>query len=223
MRPQWVLILVSLTTLFICSAHTETVGVAGISLVIEPPPGYCALDANSGDRELFIKQRELLRPNELVQVSVPCDQLEAMKTGKIRTYSRWAQVQVINPGSGIRVLHISRSELIATFTKAVERKPIDIAQINLRMRQKLLKEDLSMAASKMEIVGSDARAAYMSMFGNLQSEEGSSRLVAFGAITLVRGLPVSIYAYAKREAPAGELPTEVAMNYLTSVLDKNPE
>jgi hypothetical protein len=185
MKPYWLWVVASLIALFYCLAHAETVSVAGVSLVVEPPPGYCALGTNSADRALFLKQRELVRPTaEVVQVSVPCEQLQAMNAGKIRTYSRWAQVQIVNPGSGIRVLDISRSELIATITKAVGRKPFDISKINLRLREKLSKEDMSMSASKMEIVGSDERAAYMSMFGNLHSEEGSSAIVAFGAMVI---------------------------------------
>lgn len=132
------LLVASFAALAVCSAHAETVTVAGVSLVIYPPHGYCALDAKSGDFAFFKKQRELLRPKvELIQASVPCDQLKAMVAGKIRTYSRWAQVQVINPGPEIRTLPISRSEFITSFTKLVKRKPFDIASINSSMREKL--------------------------------------------------------------------------------------
>jgi hypothetical protein len=53
MKPHWLWIVVSLIALFDFPAHAETVSIAGVSLVVEPPPGYCALDANSGDGALF--------------------------------------------------------------------------------------------------------------------------------------------------------------------------
>lgn len=80
---------------------------------------------------------------------------------------------------------------------------------------------MSMSASGMEIVGSDDNAVYLSMSGNLQSEEGSSVIVAFGAITLVKQLPIGVYAYEKQGTPSGELPTDVAENYLQSVFKTN--
>lgn len=218
------LIAAGLIALAVCPAYAEHVTVAGVFLVIEPPHGYCALDVKSGDRSFFLKLRKLLRPRiELIQASVPCNQLKAMMAGEIQSYSRWAQVQVISQGPGIRTLHTSRSELITSLTKRTKIGPFDIAAFNSSMREKLKNEEANLSVSKIEIVGSDDDAAYFSVSGSLQSVGVSSAIAGFGAITLVKQLPISVAAYEKLGSPSGELPTEVAVNYLKSVLKMNPD
>ena len=211
-----------LAALTLNTVRAETLTVAGVSLVIEPPFGYCALDVHSGDRAFFLKQRELLRPNnELIQASVPCDQLKAVVAGNLDSYSRWAQVQVINAGPELRTLPITRDAFVSSLTKTAQRKPLDLAAINSKVREKLKGEGIGVAASKMEVVGSDDNAVYVSMTGSIYSEGGSSAIAMFGSMTLVKQLPIGAYAYEKQGAPRGELPTAVAKKYLKSILDKN--
>ena len=222
MKLLVVLVIIGTAVLNILPVQAETVTVAGVSLVLEPPPGYCALDSKAGDKTFFLKQRELLRPKvELVQLSVPCDQLEAVRSGKILTYSRWAQVQVISPGGTVRVLPISRSKFITSVTKLVGRKPFEVAAINREMQTRLKGEQINISASELKIVGSDDNAAYLSMAGAAQSEGTSYFVVAFGALTLIKGLPMGVYAYEKQGAPPGKLPTAVAEDYLRLVLMAN--
>jgi hypothetical protein len=208
--------------LMLNQVHAEAISVAGVTLNIEPPSGYCALDERSGDRAFFLTQRELLRPkNELIQASVPCDQLKAVVAGKLESYSRWAQVQVINVGPKLHSLSISRSDFIKGVAKSMQRRPIDVAVINRQMTEKLTGKGLSVTASKIEVVGSDDNAAYVSMSGRLESSGVSSVIVMFGSMTLVKQLPVGVYGYEKQGAPPGELPTVVVERYLRSILVKN--
>lgn len=204
------------------TVRAEVLTFAGRAFILVPPAGYCALGTTAAEKSFLEEQKALLRPrNELLQASVPCAHLKAWNAGKLDTFSRWAQVQIINNGPSFKPITLSRTDFIATLSKRFKDKPVDMALINKRMQEILSGKDMQLSASGMQVVGTDERAAYVSMSGQLDAGGVKSAIVMFGGITLVKQMPLGVYAYEKQGAPAGEPSTSVAPKYLQAVLEHN--
>ena len=214
----------ALAGLAVATARAETVTIGAVSLTIEPPAGYCALGATEAERVLVAELQQTLRPrNELLQVCAPCSQVKELNAGTISRFSRWAIVQVVGTGPDLKPMAGTRAQLISSMAPAVSSGNLNVEAVNASIREKLSRKDCQLTAQKMAVVGSDEKAAYVTMSASFALPNGTPPvpMEMFGAVTLVKQHPLGIFACEKQDAPQGVLPTVVARDYLASVLSKN--
>src|SRR5215467_8899013 len=79
--------------LFMLSASAETLTLAGKTVVLEPPPGYCALDAaRPQEAEVIAFNEKMQQPrNHVIMQLADCDELAEFRAGKRQLFEKYGQ------------------------------------------------------------------------------------------------------------------------------------
>ncbi|HEY9103531.1 hypothetical protein [Chitinimonas sp.] len=202
------------------AAQAGTYSTLGKTLKLQPPPEYCELGDTQREQTLRqLQQRNMAQVGELAQVVVPCTELKAYKDGKIDNFSRWAQVLVSKRQGVLTLVTISREEFIQKTANGTA-KPVDLAEVNRRVREHLSGTGGTVSMSGAQPIGSTKQAFFIE--GRLVTETNgkSSPLAFIGAATVVNQLPILVQVYVTPKA-TGASALETATAYVDSLLSKN--
>lgn len=202
------------------AAKAEDFVVLGRSVSLTPPAGYCAIGKTLPEREFFEQFKSLAAPTGLLlQVAVPCSDLERSLAGAVSRFPRTATVMVVKARGQLRVDPRSRAEFMAALAAPGR---IDIPAANNQMRAALSGTGVAVQLSSMTPLGSDQWAVYWATTGTSGStgEEVRKTASVIGAI-LVNGLPLSVQTTEAAGAADGPGLATVAQQYVKAIVAGN--
>lgn len=202
------------------NAFAEPFMVLGKTIDLTPPAGYCALGNTSFEQQLFTTFKARTEAaGHLLQVAVPCNDLERAKAGTITQFPRSASVMVVKRRGQLTLDPRSRADFVKSLGSPT---PIDVAVVNKRFRAALAGADFSGSLSAMTPLGSDGMAAYWSSLATVQLDGNApQRVVSIIAAVLVNGLPLSVQVSEAAGATDGPAPASVAQQYVKVIVNRN--
>lgn len=194
-----VLLSLILATTASSASRAETAWIAGRTLTVEPPSGYCALDRDdSNENEMYrVMERIQEGMNRVLVVFYDCAELRSMRAGKTDTFDRYGQI--LTPVREQAYPGIPRdiyfSELRAVFDQAFA--------IGARRGQENVKKvvpDMRVGeARNLGILEEDDAALYAGMLEKVAFEGKAFTVAAVVSMTLVHGVPLSVNLYRPYE------------------------
>jgi hypothetical protein len=184
-RPMLVALFLALSVKF---AGAATVNVAGRSLVLDPPQGYCQTDKNKAERPIVESLEKGAGPGTIVlMVFARCDELESLRIGKMKNLQHYGQYMAV-PVGGPRVTPqpagVIRADFIANIAASIESPA-----------QKMPDQYPDLAAGQSKSIGlldKDPNAAYVAALQGFKAPSGDTlKIASVAAITLINGIVVN--------------------------------
>jgi len=176
-----------------CRAETFTFDQHDITL--EPPNGYCALDAKRPEEQAIIETQKALQAayNEVVMVYADCAELEKGRAGETKRLENMGTFQISKQNGHVSAVSgYSRTSYIEEVRKAVpqiDAKQI-FAQVNDRSRNL---GNATIGSNKFGLLEYDQSALYIGGLGTATLPGGSTvEKVSVNASTLINALPVAM-------------------------------
>ncbi len=183
--------------LFVCgnAVGAATVTVAGRSINLDPPQGYCQADKNHAERAIVESLEKGAGKGPVVlMVFARCDELNDFRHGKIKDLHRYGQYLALPIGGAIEaqppgVIRIDFVESVAAGFQSTD--SISAAPKDAKTPRQY--PDVGTGERKtLGLLAKDANAAYI---GALQGFKGASgdalKLASVAAITLLNGIAVN--------------------------------
>lgn len=205
----------------IATAHAESFEVLGRTIELTPPTNFCRLGSTAREAALLDLQTKSTAPaGVLTQFTVPCNELEDFRQGKIDSFSRWAQVLVLRRQGQLQLVRESREDFVRSTAGNVSSTPVDFADVNRQIRQHLSQSGMQIAMTGMQPLGIRDSAFFATV--QMASEENGLKvpMVAVIAATVANRLPIVVQVYATARAPDEPL-IEIASSYVQSVVTQN--
>ena len=183
-------------------ASAATVNVAGRSLVLDPPQGYCQGDKNKAERPIIESLEKGAGAGAIVlMVFARCDELEHLRSGKVKNLQHYGQYMAVPVGGG-RVTPQPAGVIRADFIE-------NVAGSLQSPAQKMPDQYPDLAAGQIKSIGlldKDANAAYMGALQGFKAPSGDTvKVASIAAITLLNGIVLSTDLFeAYTTAPAFE-------------------
>ena len=197
------------------SAHAETFTFDGHQVVLEPPKGYCALDANRPNEQALIQTQQTLQAayNEVVMVYADCGDLGKLRSGETEALQNYGAFQIAKQGGRVSAVSgYSRASYIQEVAKTVPQ--VDTQQIfsQLNDRSKNLGSG-SIASNKFGLLESDQSAFYFGGMATASLRDGGSiDKISVNASTLINALPVAM-SISRPSAGADDLKALLAQQH----------
>jgi len=175
--------------------RAETFTFAGHQIILEPPKGYCALDAGRPREKAIIDSQAALQAtyNEVAMVYADCADLEKLRSGEATRLDNMGAFQIAkNAGSVMVVKGLDRRAYLDEAARSMPR--IDPSEIvsQVSTRSKGLGGG-AVNVDKFGLIGQDESAMYVGGLATLILPDGSSLpKVAVNAMTLIDALGVSM-------------------------------
>jgi hypothetical protein len=193
--------------------------VLGRAIELPSPQGHCILGKTSAERELVEQMRSMTAASgRLLQVAVPCADIERVAKGTISKFPTMMTVRVIAARGQLRIDDRSRSQFLASLSK----ETIDIAEVNKRASVALANRDISPSLSSVTPLGRDADASYWAATGSVKiTGDDTRKTMSVFAAVLINGLPVSLHKTTTAGMSDGaDLASEV-QSYVKQVIAVN--
>lgn len=173
------------------TAHAAEHIVLGRAVELPPPQEDCVLGRTSAEREFVEQFRSLTAfSGRVLQVAVPCADVERAASGAIQSFPTVTTVRVIAARGQLRIENRSRSQFLAALGDS---ETIDIGAANRHVAAALASTDITVSLSSATPLGRDSVAAYWATVGSAKVAGGSSRkTVSVFAAVLINGLPLSV-------------------------------
>lgn len=199
--------MVNLCFFFCAAASAETLTLAGKTVVLEPPQGYCALDAaRPQEAELIAFNEKMQQPrNHVIMQLADCEELAEFRAGKRQNFDKYGQYFTpISDGAVKLVTGYARADFLADAAKELPK--LDSGALVDEVTKKA-RENAGADVAGVKFLGvlkQDDAGVYMGIaFGNLsvgnQSLAGSSMGVV--GLTLVNEVSVSLGLYRANVGP----------------------
>lgn len=227
MKPGYVhtaLLALTLSLAGTSALRAETLNVAGRSLTIELPGGYCALDrGNPVEDEMFkVMERIQAGTNRVLVVFYDCEELASMRRGESDTFDRFGQV--LTPVGEQAYPGITREVYFEELRKVFDQAFAIGAQQGQENVTRVLPEMEIGEARSLGILYGDDAALYAGMAEKIGFEGLEFTLAAVIAMTLVKDVPISVNLYRPHE---GETSFERLLmeqqRFLNSLVAKNEQ
>lgn len=206
------------------AAMAESVDVWGRKVRLTPPAGFCVLGQSDAERALFESRRRAVAPAGLLaQLAVACDELDAVRSGKLdlEGLSRWAQVQfVTHHGLPVSVT-VSREAYVRKTAEVAAREAVDIAALNRLGAEHFAPSKtrpLALGAQPIGIVGA---AFFASMQLRREADGEAVPFETVYGVTVIQRLPVLVQVYGTRVDV--KTLADAAIAYADAVATQNPE
>lgn len=200
--------------------HAQPATVLGRTVNLTPPPGYCAIGSSPRQAE-FIRRLEALQQAAgiLLQATAPCPDLKRFDAGAIDEFTRQAIVMVVKAKGQLRLDPRSQTDFLRSFGPLT---PIDLAQVNARLQQATHPQPVTGSLRSMTPLGSDGKAFYWGVIGEVQADGGQSlRVTTVGAAMLVNGLPLSVQASAREDSGRDIRVGDITSQHVQAIAAKN--
>ena len=199
---------VNLCFFFCAAASAETFTLAGKTVVLEPPQGYCALDAaRPQEAELIAFNEKMQQPrNHVIMQLADCDELAEFRAGKRQNFDKYGQYFTpVSEGGGVkRVTGYARADFLADAAKELPK--LDSNGLVDEVTKKL-HENAGADVGGVKFLGvlkQDDAGVYMGIaFGNLSVGNQSLANSSMGVVglTLVNEVSVSLGLYRVNVGP----------------------
>jgi hypothetical protein len=202
------------------SAKAEDFVVLGQPVRLTPPAGLCAIGRTPDERRYFEQLQSLAASTGLLlQVAVPCPDLERSLAGTISHFPTTVTVMVVKARGQLRRDPRSRAQFMAALGAP---GPVDIPGANTRMRAALSATDVAVSLSSMTPLGSDEWAVYWAVTGTAGSDgEEPRKTASVIAALLVNGLQLSVQATEAVGVLDGPGLATLAQRYVMAVVSSN--
>lgn len=191
-------IALSLLALLSVGARAESITYLGQTVRFEIPAGFCSVTKAGGAVMVgFEEQRRLMASHViLMEMLAPCAEIARANAGNEVYFSTWLQLQVLAPNGQARKIDVPRKQFVSTIGKSAEK--LDPSAINKKIddRLKEMKSDMSFDRSKMQVIGADDDALYVSNRAQVR-REGMVPVDIFGitGMTVANKLPINVTSY----------------------------
>jgi hypothetical protein len=177
------------------AVNAATVTVAGRSLNLDPPRGYCQADKNHAERAIVeALEKSAGKGPVVLMVFAQCDELNDLRQGKIKDLRRYGQYVALPVLGAIEpqppgVIRVDFVESIAASFKSAD------SDSSARKDAKTPRQypDVKTGERKsLGLLAKDANAAYIGALQGFKSLSGNeSKLASVAAITLLNGIAVN--------------------------------
>lgn len=208
-----------LTTAF--SGRAETVQALGQPLNFTNPAGYCSLGNSPRERGVWdATQRAVGTSVRIVHAAVACTELDAFKSGTREEFDHWLQIQLLGSKGQFKRLEVGREAFLASV--AASKPRIDASEIERRLRASFADSDLNVAGTRIETLGRDGNAVYMTMRADMSLGARTRPIHGLGGVTLINSVPVSVVVYEGTGIPSSRtLLRPTLQELLKSLLSEN--
>lgn len=187
------------------TAHGDEVNIAGRTLRLLPPPGYCIVGKTSKQERALLRQESTLNADkvQMLQLSVECGELEELRNGSRDYINRWAKVGALKANGRVEHVPFTRSEFSSMLAKSASREQdLNPQTINKRLADAFKETGFSVSDASFRIVGADSQSAYFnSRIQVTVAPDRTRELRAIGAISVANGLPVAVYLFRVANEP----------------------
>ena len=192
---------------FTLSASAETLTLAGRTVVLEPPQGYCALDAaRPQEAELIAFNERMQQPrNHVIMQLADCDELAEFRAGKRQNFGKYGQYFTpVSNGAVKLVTSYARADFLADAAKELPK--LDSGALVDEVTKKV-RENAGADVGGVKFLGvlkEDDAGVYMGIaFGNLSVGNQSLASSSMGVVglTLVNQVSVSLGLYRVNVGP----------------------
>jgi hypothetical protein len=194
-------------SLSISSASAETLTLAGKTVVLEPPQGYCALDAGRAqEAELIAFNEKMQQPrNHVIMQLADCGELAEFRAGKRQNFDKYGQYFTAVSNGAVRlVTGYARRDFLADAAKELPK--LDSGALVDEVTKKA-RENAGAEVGGVKFLGvlkEDDAGVYMGIaFGNLSVGNQSLASSSMGVVglTLVNEVSVSLGLYRVNVGP----------------------
>jgi hypothetical protein len=205
-RPRWRLTLAALAcALATCAgvpARAETLAFADRTVIVDAPPGFCALDRERATEAALIDfNAKLQEPrNRLIMQLADCGELAEFRAGSRTNFDRYGQVLVPLTGGEIKRLDgYTRSQLLSEAAKefpALDSNRL-IDEVGKKLRESVPNADVA-GGRFLGLLKQDDVAIYLGFaFENLTVDRKTIASSALGVtgVTEVNEVPISLGLY----------------------------
>ena len=177
------------------SLHAETFTVAGRSLSVDLPAGYCALDRSDPvENQMFdVMERIQAGTNRVLLVFYDCEELASMRLGETDTFDRYGQV--LTPSGEQAYPGIDRHIYFGELRKVFDQAFAIGAQKGQENVARVLPEMEIGEARSLGIVYEDDAALYAGMAEKISFGGGEFTVAAIIAMTMIKDVPISVNLY----------------------------
>lgn len=191
----------------ISAGHAETFTLAGKTVVLEPPQGYCALDAARPQEAALIAFNEKMQQprNHVIMQLTDCDELAEFRAGKRQNFDKYGQYFTpVSEGGVKRVTGYARADFVADAAKELPK--LDSGALVDEVTKKL-HENAGTDVGGVKFLGvlkQDDAGVYMGIaFGDLSvgSQSLASSSMGVVGLTLVNEVSVSLGLYRANVGP----------------------
>lgn len=186
------------------TADAEEFAVAGRSLVLSPPPGYCAL---SGDKPEEAELIERLRKgnagrNEVLLAFAHCGERDRWRRGGDRDLLHHGHFLVgLSNGKAEPLATTSREAFIAQLERAVPK--LDRSALKDAVNKAIAETDPGLLSRFQQgIAGKDDNGLYVGSLGVFEADGRETRVAGMTLITLIQGVVLSANLYQPFETEA---------------------
>ncbi len=218
---------VLLAGIFTCqSIQAEEVAVAGRTLKLNPPHGFCLVDKTTKQERDLLKKEGANNAEKvrMLQLSVECSELAEFRAGTREYLHQWAKVVVLKTDGKVESVPFTRPQFAAMLAKSANRtQRSDPQAMNLMLEDAFRETGFIASDRNVQIIGADLEAAYLNMSVQLRVTPNRTRdLRGVGAMSVANGLPIAVYLFrviGEKNSPNKEAPT--LQKYLQAVLAAN--
>ncbi|MGH7123773.1 MAG: hypothetical protein ACREFI_05330, partial [Stellaceae bacterium] len=188
-------------------ASAGTLTLAGKTVVLEPPAGYCALDpARPQEAELIAFNEKMQQPrNHVIMQLADCDELAEFRAGKRQNFDRYGQYFTpVSDGAVKLVTGSARADFLADAARELPK--LDSGALVDEVTKKV-REGAGAEVGGVKFLGvlkQDDAGVYMGIaFGNLSVANQTLAGSAMGVVglTLVNQVSVSLGLYRVNVGP----------------------
>ena len=193
--------------------------VAGQTLSISPPHGYCALDRNNPSDAPVIERLEKSQAgrNQVLMSFALCSELADWRAGRIPYYKHYGNVTVQLQDGSPQKLQSSRADFIASMEETMPK--IDPAEVD---REVSTRTGEITGSQLLGIIGKDSNALYIGLLVSLKAEGQPIVLAGVTSFTLLKSIVVNTNLYEPASADAHEHLLSIQQPYLAQLVQRNP-
>lgn len=186
------------------ATHAESVNVAGRTVDVPVPAGYCVLKDGAAEGPILDRLRYGLgKGNRLLLAFANCDELKAMRAAKAGTaedgFDDYATVAVVLENGEPKLLDgVGRPQFLERIIRAMSNGQV-IASALKRAEERVRHVRDIRQTESLGVLDNDANAVYIGLTG--LNAETDQHVLAVGGATLVKGMNVYFTVYKILKGP----------------------
>lgn len=201
--------------------RAEEIRVAGKTLSIVPPEGYCALDRdNPADAFVMDAVEKAQAGHGLVLMHfVLCTELDDWHAGRAPGYSHYGNASVQLQDGTPHTFRVSLPDFIAEMQKHMP--TIDTAEIEQEINGKV--EDVELSGSQvLGVIDKDSNALYLALVSTIEAGGQRTLLAGVTSFTLLGSFIANTNLTAPAEPGAHDRLLAIQKAYLAELVRQNP-
>jgi len=209
----------------VSTVRANEVEIAGETVYLPPPDGFCLMDRSNAMDATIIDRVEHAQvgQSQILLHYADCDELEDWHAGKIITYMHYGNIASPYIDGRVRTIRgATRAEVLAKLKEAMPAFDEPALADALAAMDERISDVAIQRAQFLGLVGDDENAIYSAMVTTLESEGQQLTMAGVWGSTFLRSIVINVYRYQPM-APGAieELLTELRP-YLAELVRRNP-